>query len=63
MPYVSKAQQGYFHAALERGKMSPKVVKEFDKASKGHKHLPYHVKKKKKSSYHHRAVMKGLSNY
>ena len=42
MPYKSKAQQGYLHAAAERGDISPKVVKEFDKASKGLK-LPERV--------------------
>lgn len=45
MPYKSKAQQGFFHAAEERGEMSPKVVKEFDSASKGMK-LPKRVAKK-----------------
>lgn len=47
MPYKSKAQSGYMHAAMERGEISPKVVKEFDRASKGKK-LPAKVKKKKK---------------
>jgi len=61
MPYASRAQQGYFHAAMERGEMSPKVVKEFDRASKGRKNLPYHVKKQKKAAKHHSAVVKGLS--
>ncbi len=35
------------HAAESRGEISPKVVKEFDKASKGKK-LPARIKKKKK---------------
>ena len=47
MPYKSKAQQGYFHAAESRGEISHKTVKEWDKASKGQKNLPEHVKKKK----------------
>jgi len=44
MPYVSEAQRGKFHAMEERGEISPKTVKEWDKASKGKK-LPKHVKK------------------
>lgn len=46
MPYKSEAQRKKFHAMEERGEISPKVVKEFDKASKGKK-LPKKVKKKK----------------
>ena len=42
MPYVSGAQRGKFHAMENRGEISPAVVNEFDKASKGKK-LPYHV--------------------
>jgi hypothetical protein len=60
VPYASRAQQGYFHAALARHEISPKVVKEFDKASKGKKGLPYHARKKAR---HHKSVMKGLSGY
>lgn len=45
MPYKSDAQRKYFHAAEERGEISPKTVKEFDEASKGKK-LPERVKKK-----------------
>lgn len=37
MPYKSDAQRRYFHAAEARGEISPKVVNEFDKASKGMK--------------------------
>jgi hypothetical protein len=48
MPYKSKAQQGKFHAMEERGEISPKVVREFDKASKGKK-LPARVKPKTKA--------------
>lgn len=44
MPYKSDAQRKFFHAAEDRGDISPKVVDEFDKASKG-KQLPEHVKK------------------
>jgi hypothetical protein len=43
VPYKSDAQRRYFHYAEEKGKISSKVVKEFDKASKG-KSLPEHVK-------------------
>ena len=37
MPYKSEAQRKYFHAAEAKGEISPKVVKEYDKASKGKK--------------------------
>jgi hypothetical protein len=47
MPYKSDAQRKKFHAMEARGEISPKVVKEFDKASKGKK-LPAKAKKKKK---------------
>lgn len=47
MPYKSQAQRGKFHAMEERGEISSKVVKEFDKESKGKK-LPKKVKPKKK---------------
>lgn len=46
--YKSKAQQGYFHAAEKRGEISPSVVHEYDKASKGKK-LPEHVGKYSKT--------------
>jgi hypothetical protein len=45
MPYKSEAQRKFFHAAEARGDISPKTVKEFDKASKGKK-LPKKAKKK-----------------
>ena len=48
MPYKSKAQERYFHYAESSGKIAPKVVKEFDKASKG-KSLPEHVKEHNKA--------------
>jgi hypothetical protein len=48
MPYKSKAQQGFMHAAAARGDISKNVVAEFDKASKGQKNLPQRVKKSKK---------------
>lgn len=45
MPYKSTAQAGYMHEAEKRGEISPKVVADFDAASKGKmKGLPYHVK-------------------
>lgn len=47
MPYKSKAQQGFFHSAEGKKKVGEKVVKEFDKASKGQHDLPKHVKDKK----------------
>lgn len=49
MPYRSRAQQKFFHSAEARGEISPKVVKEFDQATKGkYGSLPEHVKKPKK---------------
>ena len=45
MPYKSDAQRRFFHYAESKGKIYPKTVKEFDKASKG-KDLPEKVKKK-----------------
>lgn len=46
MPYESTKQRGFFHAAEKRGEISPKTVKEFDKASKGLK-LPEYKDKKR----------------
>lgn len=43
MPYKSDAQRRKFHALEAEGKLSPSVVKEYDKASKGKK-LPEKVK-------------------
>jgi hypothetical protein len=37
MPYKSKKQERYMHAAEKRGDISKKVVDEFDAASKGKK--------------------------
>lgn len=34
MPYASKRQAAYFHAAAERGEMSEKMVKSWDNATK-----------------------------
>lgn len=54
MPYKSKAQAAFFHAAAARGEMSKKVVAEFDRASKGRMgKLPEHVKK---AAAHHVTV-------
>ena len=50
MPYKSKAQQGKFHELEKEGKISPKVVAEFDQASKGMK-LPDRTKPKSKPRY------------
>jgi hypothetical protein len=47
MPYKSDAQRKKFHALEQQGKISKKVVDEWDKASEGKK-LPEHVTKKKK---------------
>jgi len=46
-PYKSDAQRRKFHALLAEGKISPEVVAEYDKASKGKK-LPNRVKPKQK---------------
>ena len=46
MPYVSQAQQGYFHTPAGMAKVGPKVVAEFDAASKGDKDLPKRAPKK-----------------
>src|SRR5260221_3851086 len=46
MPYKSRAQQGYMHAAAARGELSKNTVHEFDEKTKGHyQDLPEHVKK------------------
>lgn len=47
LPYVSDAQRRKFHLLEKQGKISPKTVDEWDKASKGKK-LPEKVKKSKK---------------
>lgn len=47
-PYASDAQRRKFHAMAERGEISKKVVREFDKASKGMR-LPRKVKTNPKS--------------
>ncbi len=46
MPYKSQAQAGLFHSP--NSPVSPAVVKEFDKATKGKK-LPKRAKSTKKS--------------
>jgi hypothetical protein len=43
MPFKSKAQQRFMHAAAERGEIPKKVVKEFDKST-DFSSLPEHVK-------------------
>lgn len=44
MPYASVAQRGKFHQLLKEGKISKKIVDEFDKSSAG-KSLPLKVTK------------------
>ena len=47
-PYASEAQRGFFHTAnAKKAGITASDVKEFDKASKGMKNLPEHVKKEK----------------
>lgn len=56
MPYKSKAQAGLMHAAAARGDIDPKVVREFDVATKGHfKKLPEHA-----SQVAHKRAVKSL---
>jgi hypothetical protein len=49
MPYVSKAQQGYFHAHKAELEKQGVDVGEWDAASKGSHDLPEHTKKPKAS--------------
>ena len=49
MPYVSKAQQGYFHAHKAELEKQGVNVNEWGQASKGSHDLPEHVKKEKPS--------------
>ena len=62
MQYKSDAQRKKFHALLSDGKISPKVVLEFDEASKG-KDLPERVGDQTddmhKSGFPKKAVKKG----
>lgn len=44
MPYKSLAQAAKFHSLLRQGKISKKVVDEFDRTSEGMK-LPLRIKK------------------
>ena len=43
MPYVSQAQQGYFHAHKAELEKQGVNVDEWDQASQGQKDLPKHV--------------------
>lgn len=47
MPYSSKAQARYFHAAMARGEIKKSTVKEFDKST-NFKKLASRVYRKKK---------------
>lgn len=60
MPYASRAQQGLFHAKMERGEMSPEMVHHWDEASKGQHNLPYHVKKKDQKHHEKKAFWRGF---
>jgi len=52
MPYVSRAQQGFFHSpAARKAGITSFMVKEWDAASKGHKHLPARVKPKPRNPH------------
>jgi len=45
MPYKSQAQRRLFHHLAKQGKLSPEVVEEYDRESKGKK-MPEYVKRK-----------------
>lgn len=47
MPYVSKAQAGWFHTHVKQ--LGASVVKKWDKASKGEHDLPEHVAHQKEA--------------
>lgn len=47
MPYASKAQARFFHAAAARGDIKASTVKEFDKST-NFKRLVARVRRKKK---------------
>lgn len=49
MPYASEAQRRKFHVLLAQGKLSAKVVQEWDDASVGLK-LPEHVERTKSAA-------------
>jgi hypothetical protein len=44
MPYISRAQQGYFHAHRKQLEAQGVNVSEWDQASKGERNLPMHTK-------------------
>ena len=48
MPYRSRKQQRYMHAAAERGEISQKTVQEFDRAT-DFSNLPESAPKRKKN--------------
>ena len=60
-PYRSEAQRKKFRALLEEGKISPSVVSEFDKASRGLK-LPERVNPKGPKKIASIKVIKRLGN-
>ena len=45
MPFKSEAQRRLFHVKEEEGEIAPKVVSEWEHATKNKKTLPMHVKK------------------
>ena len=60
MPYKSQAQAGFFHTNPEKVG-GAKVVKEWDKATKG-KHLPKRKSKDKSAKSVMQAVSKKVNN-
>lgn len=63
MPYKSSAQRGFFHTAAARNEgITPKIVSEWDAASKGltNKDLPVHVGVAEKAKSRFRAAFAAL---
>lgn len=48
MPYKSRAQARYMHAAAARSEISKETVEEFDHATKDFSKLPERVERKRK---------------
>lgn len=48
MPYKSRSQQRYMHAAAARGDVPQSVVDEFDRATKDYSKLPERAPKKRR---------------
>ncbi len=62
LPYKSKAQAAKFHVLEKQGKISHKVVEEWDQASEGTK-LPERIGHKSSPTPHKRSVTGGSSGH